>query len=365
MKKKLILIGLLPLAIIINLIARNSPFVAEYIFARGIYRLYAGIWGSITSIFPFSLMELGIIVLPIAAIVVIVLWIKGIIKNKGERLKRFGNGILNLICVLSVVVFWFTCFCGVNYHRYTVAEIMDLEVRDSSVEELNELCIYLADKASDLRKDITNEKDNGAMLTSYKSFGALTKDARKAYDKLGETYEQFDYKNFRAKPVLFSHFMSYTHIVGVYCVFSMETNINTDVPDYSIPDTVLHEMAHSYGFMREDEANFIAFMAGINSDSLEIQYSAYAHALILAGNKLAGKNYDLYNKLWTHYDQGIINDFFDNSEYWKQFEDTVIEEVSDAVNDTYLKVNDQKDGVESYGRMVDLLLAWHRQTNSK
>ncbi|HPW41948.1 MAG TPA: DUF3810 family protein, partial [Bacillota bacterium] len=30
-------------------------------------------------------------------------------------------------------------------------------------------------------------------------------------------------------------------------------------------------------------------------------------------------------------------------------------------NDKYLKANNQKDGVKSYGRMVDLLIAEHRK----
>ncbi len=360
-KRKLWLIALLPLAGLITLLVRNNAFIAEHIFARGIYRVYASIWGSITSLIPFSIMELGIIVLPVLAVVLIVKWIVGIIRHKGERIRRFGNGIVNVICLASVIVFWFTCFCGVNYYRYTVGDIMGLEVRDSSVEELNELCLWLAEEASSLRAELTSVDENGAFKSTYASFKDMTKDARAAYDKLAGTYEQFDYQNFRAKPVFFSHLMSYTEIVGVYCVFTMEANVNTDVSDYSIPDTMLHEMAHTYGFMREDEANFISFMAGINSDSPEFRYSAYTHALILAGNKLSARDSDLYNKLWEHYDKGMITDFAYNSKYWKQFEDTIIQEVSDTVNDTYLKVNNQTDGVESYGRMVDLLLAWYRQ----
>ena len=31
------------------------------------------------------------------------------------------------------------------------------------------------------------------------------------------------------------------------------------------------------------------------------------------------------------------------------------------MNDTYLKMNDQSDGVQSYGRVVDLMLAVFRQ----
>ena len=38
---------------------------------------------------------------------------------------------------------------------------------------------------------------------------------------------------------------------------------------------------------------------------------------------------------------------------------------SNKINDTYLKANAQSDGVKSYGRMVDLLLAKYRKDQEK
>ena len=35
--------------------------------------------------------------------------------------------------------------------------------------------------------------------------------------------------------------------------------------------------------------------------------------------------------------------------------------VADKINDTYLKLHGEEDGVQSYGRMVDLLLAVYRK----
>ena len=35
-------------------------------------------------------------------------------------------------------------------------------------------------------------------------------------------------------------------------------------------------------------------------------------------------------------------------------------EVANQMNDVYLKINDQKDGVKSYGRMVDLMLGYYK-----
>ena len=49
-----------------------------------------------------------------------------------------------------------------------------------------------------------------------------------------------------------------------------------------------------------------------------------------------------------------------DSAFWNQF-DGPVAEVSNQVNDAYLKANSQEDGVRSYGRMVDLLLAMYRE----
>ena len=71
----------------------------------------------------------------------------------------------------------------------------------------------------------------------------------------------------------------------------------------------------------------------------------------------------MYFKIRDQYSLGVLKDIRANSEYWQQFDDTVISTVSDKINDTYLKANAQTDGVESYGRMLDLLLAKYREDN--
>ena len=55
----------------------------------------------------------------------------------------------------------------------------------------------------------------------------------------------------------------------------------------------------------------------------------------------------------------LRRDIRSNNAYWKQYA-TPVSEVSDRVNDAYLKANGQENGLRSYGRMVDLLLAYYR-----
>ena len=83
-------------------------------------------------------------------------------------------------------------------------------------------------------------------------------------------------------------------------------------------------------------------------------------ALIIAGNALYEQDTELFFQIRDQYSEGVIADIRDNSAYWQKFTDTTISAMSNNINDTYLKVNAQTDGVKSYGRMLDLLMAEFR-----
>ena len=55
---------------------------------------------------------------------------------------------------------------------------------------------------------------------------------------------------------------------------------------------------------------------------------------------------------------------FRSRSYWAQYRGPV-SEISDKVNDTYLRINSQQEGSRSYGRMVDLLVGEYRQTKEE
>lgn len=334
-------------------LTRENPAIAEYVFARGIYKYYAVIWSSVTQWIPFSLMELGIVLAPFLAVFLIVWTIL--------HRKKWKSYLLAACWLASGIFFLLTCVCNVNYNRYTFTQISGLTLQESSTAELNRLCLLLAEQANTYREILTLEDENGAMKLKDASVRELSKTARSAYEALNQEYAVFDYRTATSKPIFFSRFMSYTDLVGIYCPITMETNINTDVAHYSIPSTICHELSHFYGFMREDEANFISYLVCMKSDSIEFKYSGTMLALIHAGNKLAEVDMDAYNALWATYSEGLATDLKQNSAYWQQFRESVVKEVSTNINDAYLKANNQTDGVRSYGRMVDLLLAYYRE----
>lgn len=358
--KRIYLLGLIPISMLLIIIARSSSTFAEQVFSRRIYKLLSQILSTITGILPISLAEIIIILLPVALLILLIRFILKLYRNKEARRYNMIKGILNVFCVLSVMLFLFTILAGINYYRYPFTYYSKLEIMESSVDELFALTKSLAIQANELREKIPSQDEEGVFKLSMSIF-ELSHKADKAMEELSKEYSVLGGHYGSPKPIMLSALMSYTGITGIYMPFTMEANVNVHIEDYNIPVTMLHELSHLRGFMREDEANFIGYLAGMASDSIELQYSSTMFALETAGNALYRQDPLLYSEIRELYSEGIAKDLRADAAYWVKYEDTVVSTVSNKINDTYLKANNQTDGVKSYGRMLDLLLAKYRK----
>lgn len=360
--KRLWILLLFPLALLLLAIAKRSVFFTEEIFAKRIFHVYSQLYSSVTGLLPFSLAEMGIL-LGIVVIPALIIWRVAVyIKGKGQRLYLVAADVISLLCIGSIVYFMLVLGCSVNYYRKPVAEYLGLTVRESSAEELQALHTELTERTNAVRRQLLTEDESGVYVLPV-SGRELAKLCDEAYDALSEVCDIFHGIYPKPKRVLFSAVMSKTELTGVYVPFTMEANVNVDIPDYSIASTMCHELAHLRGFIREDEANYISYLACLASDRLALQYSGLMEALILSGNALYSKNPDLYYEVRAKYDDAVNRDLAANSAYWAQFHNTKISNTTEKLNDTYLKANNQSDGVQSYGRMVDLLLAEYRKNH--
>lgn len=359
------LLVLIPLSMILTQIAKHQPEFAEQVFALGFYRVASQAISAVMGLLPFSLLEFGIITIAVILIVILARFIHKLMKSKGERVKIAGRFLLNAGCVGSVVLIVFTVLCGVNYYRHPFSYYSGLEIKPSTVDELYALCAELTADANAQRAKLGTLDERGTVNVFDEGYQPVAQRAREAMGALAERYDVLDAWYPKPKAVFFSKFMSRTEITGVYSPFTMEANVNVAATEYTIPATMCHELSHLRGFMREDEANFIAYLACRASDDAEFQYSGTMLALVYTGNQLYRADADRYFELREEYSEGVNLDMRIDAEYWQQFDNTVISKVSNTVNDTYLKANNQTDGVKSYGRMVDLLLADYRQRHAE
>ena len=352
----LLLLLCFPVSILLLLLAWYAPGFAEW-YATGPYAALSRAGNFLSGLLPFSLAEVIVVVCPFLAVAWLAVQILRVVRSKNERGRTAAGSLLRLLCAGGVVLLLFTTNCGVNYSRATFAETCGLPVQDSSVEELETLCVSLTERLNELRPLVS--EDEAGTMTLSSSFSALGGDAREAFDALSADYPLLTGGYSRPKEVLLSRLMSWCNITGVFFPFTFEANVNSDVPDYSIPSTMCHELSHLRGFMREDEANFIGYLACCRSENADLRYSGYMLAFIHANNALYSVDRESASAIYARLSETVQRDLAANSAYWKQFEGPVAE-VSTAVNNAYLQANGQVEGVKSYGRMVDLLLAEQR-----
>ena len=352
-------LGLLaPLSLILTVLAHRHPQVTERWFSQGLYRVLAETYGRIFGYIPFSVFQFLIILLPAGVVIYVGTEIYHLIKTPAERKKRTARLTANTSCVVGVVLFMFTILCGLNYARLEFAELIGLEIRPSPVSELVSLGEGLARQVSELSYAVTRD-EHGRMIISTESNFTLAQNARTAFRLAGTEHPVLDGFVPLPKPILYSRFMSRLNIVGVYFPFTMEANVNVHVPDFHIPNVMIHELAHFRGIMREDEANFIAWLVSIHSGDIDFMYSGAMLAFIHTINQINRVSPADGRRITAGLSEGVRTDLAVNREYWRQFEGPLAD-ISNAANDAYLRANRQEDGVASYGRMVDLLLAYFR-----
>jgi len=341
--KRFWIVLLVPMSVVLTMLAHRWPLAAERWFSQGLYRLLAATYGRVFGYLPFSVAQFLVIALPILAIVYIV-----------RRRWTASRLVANAACVVGVVWFMFTMLAGLNYARLEFSELIGLEVQPASMGDLVALGDVLAKRLNELSFEVDRADDEQMQLS--KGNFATARRARDAFRTAGEEFPVLGGFVSLPKPIIYSQFFSCLRIVGIYSPFTMEANVNVHVPDYHIPATMLHELAHFKGIMREDEANFIAWLVGKRSGDAEFMYSAYMLAFSHTAGQLRRVSYGDYRRIMDGLADGVHADLRANQEYWQQFTGPLAD-ISTAANDAYLRANRQEDGVDSYGRMVDLLIA--------
>lgn len=331
-------------------LARNTERFANW-YTEHIYPLWVNSIGKVNSIFPFSLVEILLYLLSAILLAAVGKAFFGVLKKKQKAAEVLRYGLGHLICGVGILFFIYTTMCGINYHSDTFSRRSGLTVVPYTVEELFAYCEKITEEVNVLAKQVKRDGDGRFVLS-----GNVREEAVKAMKAAGKQYPALAGYYPKPKPLLLSEILSYQHLTGVYSPFTIEANYNADMTPYNIPFTMCHELSHLRGFMREDEANYIAYLACSISEEVEFQYSGALMAWLYSTNVLYEYDREAYRELSGRLDENAGKDLDENTKFWDAYEGAV-SELSDKVNDTYLKANKQTAGVETYDQMVNLLMA--------
>ena len=229
------------------------PHFAD-VFNRYVSAPIRALLGLVTAWIPFSLAEILLLLLPVWIVLLIVLAAKRYCGSWHDALVYLGI----LLSIAAIVWNLFVLTFAAGYYGSRLEDRLGLSREKVSAEELYATAEHLADELRRLTPAVSFSED-GSSVMPY-SYAEMNQKLMSAYEKFTSDKDFIHHTYSRVKPVLLSEPMTYTHITGVYTFFTGEANINVHFPDYTIPYTAAHELAHQRGIAREDEANFVAYL---------------------------------------------------------------------------------------------------------
>ncbi len=349
-RTKLILTLLLPVQIIgIKIISFFPAFVERY-YSTSIYIYIAKGLRYIFGWLPFSFGDLGYVVL-------IVLAIRFLYTKVFRKHIHWKNLGLDIGSTLSIVYAMFHLLWGINYYRLPLHEILNIndEYTEAELILVSEKLILAANTIHQQLEPV----DSLAIQTPYDKQEIFNKTIV-AYQQVQTVMPSLSYTPKSIKISLLSIPLTYMGFSGYLNPITNEAQVNGLILNSKMPTTSCHEEAHQLGFAKENEANFIAALTTINCDDPYFKYSGVTFALKFC-----------LNNLYQHNDQkalclieekmrpGILKNYKEVHEFWEHYENP-LEPIFKSTYDTYLKANDQPEGMDTYSYVTALLVNYYK-----
>ncbi len=392
---------LLLLSAALNLLSWKSRFFSDFYVSR-IFPYVTAPLSRFTAVLPFSLGECMLIAAVFWLFVlagVLAFLAADRIRHKGKKEYQKNEpagrhcraaGFLRATAWLANIVFLvMTLNCVILYHVTPLEESLPGYGKTYSVEELAGLRDYVAEKCNALALRMPRGEDGevfyegGDAAMAQEARRAIAREAREAVRTAasGKTEEAERSGNSGSlenrifarlrgwsttpKGMFGSEFISQQYMQGYYFPFSMEANYNTVMKVMNKPFTMCHEIAHTHGYIYEDEANLLGFLACIHSEDEVFQYSGWLGVLNYVDNAFY-RNVDRQTyRAHPAVSETVRSDNeFLSKTAWEKVEKNAVlstetvKAAADTYLDTTLKANGVSSGKASYEHVVGLLLEY-------
>ncbi|HXB95310.1 MAG TPA: DUF3810 domain-containing protein [Puia sp.] len=351
-RRKITWAGVILLAAAIKVFSYFPSAVEQY-YSKGFYPVIARLQRILFGWVPFSIgdvLYLAVIVLLLYRLVRLIRRL--ILREAGDRwwLRVAGQvAFAGLWIYITFNILW-----GLNYDRLGIADQLQLTVKPYSTTELNALTGIIVRELNDL--------DNWSRMhhADLIHIRSLRGGAIRAYDSLALDDPQFVYKNPSVKSSLFSYPGVYMGFAGYYNPFTGEAQVNTEDPLFTQPYTTCHEMGHQLGYAKENEANFIGFLAARSSPDPAFRYSVYLDLFLYSARELFVRDSVLAKSFRDSLAPGVLEDLRELQRFNRKYANP-IEPVIWRLYGRYLRANRQPQGIVTYSEVIAWLIAYGKK----
>lgn len=336
------------------------PAVADALWARGPGPWIPFVLSRLTAPLPFSLIEAGVVAWVVLRLAQGARGVAALAGRRRSAATALGHGARVVVRDLAAAVALFHVLWGFGYACSPLEARLGWGVRGGPDDaRLADLAARMVAEANDAYVALHGSTDAGAP-TAMPDPAALDAAVERGWLRVGAALGlpgPAVRPHGRTKRLVLSPVLRHAGLSGFFSPFTGEANLNRSVPAVSYPQVIAHEKAHQRGVNREDEANFLGWLAAASSDDPLARYAAAVFAQRQLLRPLLAVDEARARALVAERLPGVQRDVDDLRDYWSVSTGRT-GRIANRVNDAYLRGNRVADGVASYGRAAELLLAW-------
>ena len=353
------------LTVVLNAAAFSTAFCDLY--SRSIYAVISDVGGRLTDIFPFALGEIIMYISVLAVLAAVVLVVLLIFLRKKESFKAVVNSYMKILLMyVCIMLLIYTFNWVIPYRSSLLGKSFEVGI-PCDEEHLRKLREYLIEKTNE-ESELVKRDANGGVI--YPDDSVVRDEIAASMRQLSAEYDRLSGYYPRAKKALCSELLDYMWIGGYTYPYTMEITVNRYTDRQYYPTLFAHESAHHQGYYKENETNFISFLACINSEDHVLRYSGYLFAYFYVEEAYIGVLPEADEELYKRFESIRLLDRvhedrlqslvaasleFENSAGALSFLESVAEDTAELGWDA----QSEMIGENGYDGVVPLLLEWY------
>lgn len=330
------------------------PDWVERNYTYGIYPLIAGFQRFIFGWIPISIGDLFYGFLILVILFRTYQFFRLLFTRQLNR-AYFISGLQQAIFFFLFVYVFFNLLWGLNYNRRGIASQLELRVPAYTMADLDTLTITLQTRLNDYARQVTREQRDSILRKRN-----LFRGANEAYRFAATRFSFLHYYPRSVKPSLFSYAGNYLGFQGYYNAFSGEGQVNTTIPVFLQPFVATHEMAHQLGYAKENEANFVGYLACRSYPSPMFRYSVYFDMYNYAIGEVARRDSTRARSFRLNLHPQVIADIKEMRSFFNRYQNPIEPFIMWGYGH-FLRANNQPAGKRTYNEVVGWLIAYYKK----
>lgn len=303
---------------------------------------------------PFSIGDLFYAFLILVILYKTYQFFKAVFKKQFTR-QYFITGLQQIIFFFLFVYVFFNLLWGLNYNRKGIAFQLGLDVKQYSLADLDTLTTVIQSRVNYYAGIVTKARKD-----SFDKKKKLFAGAKAAYGELEKKYSFLVYHPRSVKPSIYSYLGNYLGFQGYYNPFSGEGQVNTTIPQVLEPFVTTHEIAHQLGYAKENEANFVGFLACRSYESDIFRYSVYFDMYNYSIGEVFRMDTALARSFQEKRHPQLVKDVKDLKDFYRRYHNFIQDIVTWGYGH-FLRANNQPAGKRSYNEVVAWLIAYYKK----